>query len=271
MLFSGNLFLETNSNNFSLISPVKEFLVKSMYQILSKLQIESGSDPSNLLIDNSQLTIIPTTGNNGSMPNYPYEGAPITFKIYDSSTNMIIDAISLDDIPSWHVQGFNTIRNLYSCSSEFPILDNISENYNVDILILPNGERAKDINSVVNSIKFLSELNCDKEALLISLGGGSVSDHTGFVASIYKRGINYVNIPTTLIGMIDATIGGKKNGARWSAFCKYSFECNVHNIYFECINRIFFSKNRRLAYYSYWSIKYNFCYYLYRGSISSCV
>lgn len=89
------------------------------------------------------------------------------------------------------------------------ILDNISENYNVDILILPNGERAKDFNSVVNSIKFLSGLNCDKEALLISLGGGSVSDHTGFVASIYKRGINYVNIPTTLIGMIDASIGGK--------------------------------------------------------------
>ena len=54
MLFSGNLFLETNSNNFSLISPVKEFLVKSMYQILSKLQIESGSDPSNLLIDKSK-------------------------------------------------------------------------------------------------------------------------------------------------------------------------------------------------------------------------
>ena len=73
---------------------------------------------------NSQLTIIPTTGNNGSMPNYPYEGAPITFKIYDSSTNMIIDAISLDDVPLWNVQGFNTIRNLYSCTSEFPILDN---------------------------------------------------------------------------------------------------------------------------------------------------
>ena len=54
MLFSGNLFLETNSNNLSLISPVKEFLVKSMYQILSKLQIESGSDPSNLLIDKSK-------------------------------------------------------------------------------------------------------------------------------------------------------------------------------------------------------------------------
>ena len=57
MLFSGNLFLETNSNNFSLISPVKEFLVKSMYQILSKLQIESGSDPSNLLIDKSKWLI----------------------------------------------------------------------------------------------------------------------------------------------------------------------------------------------------------------------
>ncbi len=73
---------------------------------------------------NSQLTIIPTTGDNGSMPNFPYEGAPITFKIYDSSANLIIDAVSIDEIPLWQSQGFNTIRNLYSCSSELPILDN---------------------------------------------------------------------------------------------------------------------------------------------------
>ena len=89
------------------------------------------------------------------------------------------------------------------------ILDNISEHCDINIIILEDGEKAKEPNNAVTSIKLLTELNCDKESLLISLGGGSVSDHVGFVSSIFKRGINYINIPTTLIGMIDASIGGK--------------------------------------------------------------
>ena len=51
-------------------------------------------------------------------------GDTLEFEFYDSSSNQIIDAISLDDVPLWHIQGFNTIRNLYSCNQDFPILDN---------------------------------------------------------------------------------------------------------------------------------------------------
>mgnify|MGYP001179915883 FL=1 len=108
------------------------YLIQSAY--LDNMELEDGNnDVIGAFYENqnigwefysSQLTIIPTTGDNGSMPNYPYEGAPITFKIYDSSSNQIIDAISLDDVPLWHIQGFNTIRNLYSCNQDFPILDN---------------------------------------------------------------------------------------------------------------------------------------------------
>ncbi len=89
------------------------------------------------------------------------------------------------------------------------VLNNASKYYNINIIILDDAERAKDINSAINSIKYLSELNADKGSLLIAFGGGSVTDHVGFVASIFKRGVNYINIPTTLIGMIDASIGGK--------------------------------------------------------------
>ena len=89
------------------------------------------------------------------------------------------------------------------------VLNNASKYYNINIIILDDAERAKDINNAINSIKYLSELNADKGSLLIAFGGGSVTDHVGFVASIFKRGVNYINIPTTLIGMIDASIGGK--------------------------------------------------------------
>ena len=78
-----------------------------------------------------------------------------------------------------------------------------------DIFMLSDGEKAKDISVVIDSINYLAKINADRNTLLIAYGGGSVSDHVGFIASIFKRGIKYINIPTTLVGMIDASIGGK--------------------------------------------------------------
>ena len=78
-----------------------------------------------------------------------------------------------------------------------------------DIFMLSDSEKAKDISSVIDSINYLAEIKADQNTLLIAYGGGSVSDHVGFIASIFKRGVKYINIPTTLVGMIDASIGGK--------------------------------------------------------------
>ena len=77
------------------------------------------------------------------------------------------------------------------------------------IIELHEGEKAKSIPSAMESISYLAQMSADKGTLLIAFGGGSVSDHVGFVASVFKRGIQHINIPTTLIGMIDASIGGK--------------------------------------------------------------
>lgn len=74
--------------------------------------------------------------------------------------------------------------------------------------VLP-GEQNKNIDEVVYLWQNLQEHHFDKNSLIINFGGGMVMDLGGFVASTYQRGIPFVNIPTTLLSMIDAAIGGK--------------------------------------------------------------
>ena len=57
--------------------------------------------------------------------------------------------------------------------------------------------------------KFLIEKGADQKSLIINLGGGVVTDLGGFVASTFKRGIPFINIPTSLLAMVDASVGGK--------------------------------------------------------------
>ena len=85
------------------------------------------------------------------------------------------------------------------------------------ILKIESGEQAKKIGTIEKLWSKLLELNADRKSLLINLGGGVVSDIGGFVASTFKRGISFINIPTTLLSMVDAAIGGK-NGINFYNF-----------------------------------------------------
>ncbi len=89
------------------------------------------------------------------------------------------------------------------------LLTHVSVLNSAHILELENGESAKTINSVKSVCNLLLSKNVDRKSLMINLGGGVVSDLGGFVASIIKRGINFINIPTTLMSQVDAAIGGK--------------------------------------------------------------
>ena len=78
-----------------------------------------------------------------------------------------------------------------------------------EFMEVPVGEECKDIAIATQLWETLLESGADRDSVLVNLGGGCVTDLGGFVASGYHRGIRYINIPTTLIGMVDAAIGGK--------------------------------------------------------------
>jgi 3-dehydroquinate synthase len=79
----------------------------------------------------------------------------------------------------------------------------------VPAIVVPAGEESKDIATIEHIIRQLIELEADRQTCLVGLGGGVVTDIAGFVAAIYMRGISFGFVPTTLLGMVDASVGGK--------------------------------------------------------------
>ena len=80
---------------------------------------------------------------------------------------------------------------------------------NFDIIEINAGEESKDIDFCIGVWKLLIDFGADRKSLLINLGGGVISDMGGFVASTFKRGIDFVHMPTTLLSQVDASVGGK--------------------------------------------------------------
>ena len=80
---------------------------------------------------------------------------------------------------------------------------------NFDIIEINAGEESKNIDFCVGVWKMLIDFSADRQSLLINLGGGVISDLGGFAASTYKRGIDFVHVPTTLLSQVDASVGGK--------------------------------------------------------------
>jgi len=84
-------------------------------------------------------------------------------------------------------------------------------------VIIPAGENNKKIESVAKIWEFLSENGGDRKSLLINIGGGMLTDLAGFAATTFKRGIDFLNVPTTLLSQVDASVGGK-TGINFSGF-----------------------------------------------------
>jgi 3-dehydroquinate synthase len=93
------------------------------------------------------------------------------------------------------------------CLSKF--LPYLETNLTIEIVEFEAGEPNKNIETCVQLWNVLTELGADRKSLIINLGGGVVTDLGGFVASTFKRGVDFIHIPTTLLSMVDASVGGK--------------------------------------------------------------
>ncbi|MEZ4793625.1 MAG: 3-dehydroquinate synthase [Gelidibacter sp.] len=88
-------------------------------------------------------------------------------------------------------------------------MSRIKTELSIEIIEIEAGEQHKTIDTCVGVWNALSELGADRKCLIINLGGGVVTDLGGFVACTFKRGIKYINVPTSLLSMVDASVGGK--------------------------------------------------------------
>ena len=104
---------------------------------------------------------------------------------------------------------------IVSDSNVWPLYGNIvrssfaNAGFNVIHYILPAGEESKNSDQYIHILNFLAENSITRGDMLIALGGGVVGDMTGFVAATYLRGIPYIQVPTSLLAMVDSSVGGK--------------------------------------------------------------
>ena len=92
----------------------------------------------------------------------------------------------------------------------YKFLEAIKENCNnVHLISIPGGDKTKNINHLNEIIETTLSFEIDRDSIIIAFGGGVVGDIAGFVSSIVLRGINYIQVPTTLLSQVDSSIGGK--------------------------------------------------------------
>lgn len=124
----------------------------------------------------------------------------ITFEPLENITSLIQNkqvAVLVDE---------NTKRDCY------PILYKVFENANLPkplLIEIPSGETYKTLETCTHIWYELTQNHFDRKAILLNLGGGVIGDMGGFCAATYKRGIDFIQIPTTLLSQVDASVGGK--------------------------------------------------------------
>ena len=90
-----------------------------------------------------------------------------------------------------------------------PLISDISTIKTSEVIEIKSGEKNKTIETVKKVWEVLTEKGADRNSVLINLGGGLIGDLGGFAASTFKRGMDFFNIPTTLLSQVDASVGGK--------------------------------------------------------------
>ena len=88
-------------------------------------------------------------------------------------------------------------------------IHNMTEGFSTTDITLPDGEKYKTTETLGQIHTEMLQARCDRKTTLVALGGGVVGDISGFAAATYQRGINFIQVPTTLLSMVDSSVGGK--------------------------------------------------------------
>ncbi|MBC7759350.1 MAG: iron-containing alcohol dehydrogenase, partial [Phormidesmis sp. FL-bin-119] len=90
-----------------------------------------------------------------------------------------------------------------------PVVHDVLKDIEYDLIEVTPGEENKNIDFCIGIWRMLLDFGAERNSLLINLGGGVITDMGGFAASTFKRGIDFVQVPTTLLSQVDASVGGK--------------------------------------------------------------
>lgn len=102
----------------------------------------------------------------------------------------------------------DNVAPLYSAAAQYQLQCGHPQ-MKIDVLALPAGEAHKNLDAVARVFNALAQLGATRDASVIALGGGMVGDIAGFAAACWMRGIDFIQVPTTLLAMVDASVGGK--------------------------------------------------------------
>lgn len=143
-----------------------------------------------------------------SLDTVPYLisiGSDISCKLPE----IIGDCKEVRDASSCYVITDENVAPIYLDNIISSLNDIFEQNQVIDSFILPAGEATKSFSYLEEILLWLSKCGADRHSLIVALGGGVVGDLSGFAASVYMRGISWVQIPTTLLAQIDSSVGGK--------------------------------------------------------------
>lgn len=107
------------------------------------------------------------------------------------------NAVIISDTNVWPIYGNCVVTSLESAD------------FSADVFIMPAGEEHKNLDTYSKILDFLAEKQLCRKDVIIALGGGVVGDLAGFAAATYLRGISFIQVPTSLLAMVDSSVGGK--------------------------------------------------------------
>ena len=121
------------------------------------------------------------------------------------------DLLSSKSLLSDHIQGKQVmvVTNTTIAPLYLEKLKDALSGFNVESVVLPDGENFKTLETLNKVFDALLKAKFDRSSTLVALGGGVVGDITGYAAASYQRGVNFIQVPTSLLSQVDSSVGGK--------------------------------------------------------------